>query len=65
MLENLEIRLRVVAAKVTYRQIAHKIGVTPEYLSKCMRFPLRPEMSARITAAIDELRRATDVGDQS
>ncbi len=65
MLENLEIRLRVVAAKVTYRQIAHQIGVTPEYLSKCMRFPLKPEMKARITAAINELRGSEDVRDQS
>ena len=65
MLENLEIRLRVVAAKVTYREIARHIGITPQHLSRCLRYPLKPEMRDKITAAIDELRRATDVGDQS
>lgn len=60
MLTNLEIRLRVVAAKLTYREIAHHIGVTPEYLSKCMRYELKPDMKERITAAIHDLRGETD-----
>ena len=37
MLENIEIRMMVSEARLTYRQIARHIGVTSEYLSKCMR----------------------------
>lgn len=62
MLENLEVRLRVVAAKVTYKEIARHIGVHPKHLSRCMRYPLKPEMRSRIEKAIDELRGNTDDG---
>lgn len=63
MLENLEVRLQVVAAKITYRQIAQHLGVTPEYISRCMRYELKPEMKARILTAIDELRGGSDGGE--
>lgn len=55
-MENLEIRLLVSATKLSYKKIAARIGITPEYLSKCMRFPLKSDMEARIMAAIDDLR---------
>ena len=55
-MENLEIRLIVADLRLTYKAIAARIGVTPEYLSRCLRFPLRPEMYSRIMAAIDDLR---------
>ena len=42
--------------RISYKAIAARIGVTPEYLSRCMRFSLKPEMKARIMAAIDDLR---------
>lgn len=55
-MENLDVRLIVADAKVTYKAIAARIGVTPEYLSRCMRFPLKPDMKERIIAAVDDLR---------
>ena len=55
-MENLEIRLIVADMKLSYKAIAARIGVTPQYLSRCMRFQLKPEMKARIMAAIDDLR---------
>lgn len=55
-MENLEIRLLVADLKLSYKAIAGRIGVTPEYLSRCMRYPLKEEMRARIMAAIDALR---------
>ena len=55
-MENLEIRLLVSAMKLSYKDIAKMIGITPVYLSKCMRYPLKPEMETRIMAAIDALR---------
>ena len=56
MLENIEIRRQVAEAKLTYREIAKKIGVTPVWLSRCMRKPLKPEMYVRIVSAIYDLR---------
>lgn len=55
-MENLEIRLIVSAMNLTYKEIASKIGVTRQYLSKCMRYPLKPEMESRIISAIESLR---------
>ena len=55
-MENLEIRLIVADMKLSYKAIAARIGVSPEWLSRCMRFPLKPDMQARIMAAIDNLR---------
>lgn len=56
MLENIEIRMMVAEARLTYKAIAKRIGVTPEYLSRCMRFRLKPEMNKRIVDAINVLR---------
>lgn len=56
-LENLEIRLLVSDMKLSYKEIASKIGISRQYLSKCLRYPLRPEMRDRILLAINELGR--------
>lgn len=61
-MENLDVRLIVADAKVTYKAIAARIGVTPEYLSRCMRYPLKPEMRARIIIAVDQLRALKEAG---
>lgn len=53
--DNLDIRVIVAAAGVSYKQIAAQMGVTPEYLSRVMGRPLKPEMRLRITAAVDAL----------
>lgn len=55
-MENLEIRLIVSDMDIPYKKIAARIGVTPEYLSRCMRYPLKPEMESRIISAIESLR---------
>ena len=54
-MENLDIRVRVYDSGITYRQIAKKIGLTPEHLSHVMRFPLKKSDRKRITDAINEL----------
>ena len=56
MLENLEIRLRIVAEKITYQELARHIGITRQHLSRCLRYPLKPEMESRIRTALEELR---------
>lgn len=52
---NFTVRQMVAQRKLSYRQIAAFIGVTPEYLSRCMSKPLKPELNMRILAAIDAL----------
>ena len=61
-MENLEIRLLVADLRLTYKAIAAQIGVTPQYISKCMRYPLKPEMRARIIIAVDQLRTLKEAG---
>jgi hypothetical protein len=56
VLENLDVRLIVSDAKLTYKAIAAEIGVTRQYLSKCMRYPLKPEMRSKILDTVDGLR---------
>ena len=54
--ENLDIRMLVSEMKLTFKVIAERLNVTPEYLSRCMRYPLKPEMRARIMDVITDLR---------
>ena len=56
MLENIEVRRQVAEVSLRYKDIAKQIGVTPEHLSRCMRYPLKPEMYIRIVTAIQCLR---------
>lgn len=54
--ENLDIRMLVSEMKLTFKVIAERLNVTPEYLSRCMRYPLKPEMRARIMDVITDMR---------
>lgn len=54
-LENLEIRKLISEKNLKYKEIAARIGICPEHMSRVMRYPLKPEMQARIVAAIDDL----------
>ena len=54
--ENMDIRLIVMESGLTYKAIAERIGVSAEYLSRCMRHPLSREMYFRIVAAWQALR---------
>jgi len=55
-MNNLDIRFYVMDLGLYYKDIARKMGVTPEYLSRVLRYPLKPEMRARILAAVSELK---------
>lgn len=65
MLENIEIRRQVAEARLHYKDIAKQIGVTPVHLSRCMRYPLKPEMYVRVVAAIFDLRGSGDNGESA
>lgn len=54
--ENLDIRMLVSEMKLTFKVIAERLNVTPEYLSRCMRYPLKPEMRERIMNVITDQR---------
>lgn len=54
--ENLDIRILVSELKLTFKDIAERMTVSPEYLSRCMRHPLKPEMRERVMKAITDLR---------
>ena len=52
---NLNVRVIVAESGVSYRQIAAQMRVTPEYLSRVMSKPLKPEMLERIMTAMEAL----------
>lgn len=58
--ENLDIRMLVSEMNLSFKSIAEKLGVTPEYLSRCMRYPLKPDMRARIMNAVTDLKGEQD-----
>lgn len=59
-MENLGIRILVSESKLRYKDIAHQMGITPEWLSRLMRKDLEPEMREKILTAISELRGEAD-----
>lgn len=58
--ENLDVRMLVSEMNLSFKSIAEKLGVTPEYLSRCMRYPLKPDMRARIMNAVTDLKGEQD-----
>ena len=59
-MENLGIRILVSESKLKYKDIAQKMGITPEWLSRLMRKDLEPEMREKILKAVSELRGEAD-----
>lgn len=55
-LSNLEIRKLVIDSGVQYKDIAKKLGMSREWLSRCMRNQLSQAMEESIRIAIDELK---------
>lgn len=51
--ENMEIRTMVFQRGITYRELAKRMGITPEWLSRVMAKGLTKSMRERITNAID------------
>lgn len=54
---NAEIRRDVFENGLIYRDIARKMGVTPEYLCRILRKELSDRNRKRIEAAIEELKK--------
>ena len=55
-LDNLDIRVCVSESGLLYKDIAMQMGISPEYLSRSMRRPLKPDMRSKILKAVRELR---------
>ena len=55
-MNNLDIRLYVKDSGLLFNDVAEQMGVTPEYLSRVLRYQLKPEMRERILTAVRELR---------
>lgn len=55
-MENMDIRLMVDEHNIEYKDIAKRVGISPQYLSTQMRYPLSPVMRERIIRAIESLR---------
>lgn len=55
-MNNLDIRLYVKDSGLLFKDVAEQMGVTPEYLSRVLRYQLKPEMRERILTAVRELR---------
>lgn len=61
MIANLDIREMVHDKGIAYKDIADKIGVSPEWLSRLMKIPLSPQNKDRILNAIEVLEKTDDV----
>ena len=59
-MENLGIRILISESGLRYKDIAQKMGITPEWLSRLMRKDLEPEMRDKILKAVSELRGEAD-----
>ena len=55
-MENLTVRIMVSDAGLHYKDIAHHIGITPEYLSRLMKKELSPGNRLRIIQAIQTMK---------
>lgn len=62
-MKNLDIRILVSQTGITYKAIAEYMGVTAEYLSRCMARELTPGMKIRIMAAISALSEVKSNGE--
>ena len=60
-MKNVDIRMMVSESKLKYKDVAKEIGISPEWLSRLLRFTLSPENKLRITEAIDRLKEGSDL----
>jgi len=56
--KNLDIRKEVSGNGLRYKDVAKEIGVTPEHLSRLMRYTLSLENKERILKAVEKLKGA-------
>ena len=59
-MKNIDIRVLVSDSGLTYKSIAAELGISPEWLSKLMRYTLTADNRARIIAAIENLKGESD-----
>lgn len=57
-MKNLDIRKEVSGNGLRYKDVAKEIGVTPEHLSRLMRYTLSLENKERILKAVEKLKGA-------
>ena len=62
-MKNLDIRILVMDSGLLYRDIAREVGITPEWLSRCLSKDMKPEMRNRILQAVEDLRKREGQGD--
>ena len=55
-MRNLDIRILVRENGLTYKRIAQKIGISPEWLSRLMARKLSDENRERIIAAVEAIK---------
>ena len=55
-MKNLDIRMLVSEKGLQYKDIAREMCISPEWLSRLLRFTLTPEDKLRIMNAIERLR---------
>lgn len=54
-MKNLDIRKAVSGNGLKYKDVAKVMGITPEHLSRLLRFTLTPEDKIRIMEAVEKL----------
>ena len=62
-MRNIDIRVLVSDHGLKYKDIADKLNVTPEWLSRLLRNDLTPENKIRITRAIEDLMNGAESND--
>ena len=55
-MENLDIRILTKSSGLMYKDVASRMGISKEYLSRVLRYPLKPKTKERIMTALYELR---------
>ena len=59
-MKNIDIRVMVAESGLRYKDIAAELGISPEWLSKLLRYTLSPDNKARIVAAIEKMKGESD-----
>ena len=57
-MKNIDIRVLVSESGLTYKDIAEQMRISPEWLSRLMRYTLSPENRERILSAVMALKEA-------
>ena len=56
-MQNISTRVFISDTGLRYKDITQHMGITPEYLSRLMRYPLSASNAERIESAVKELLR--------